>query len=316
MPKRGECAEPQGMASLIDRKSGKTSMQIPYVGRPRVVVRKSRESLGRSAAGEAALALLSGLEERGRARLMLAAADSQSATLAALAADTRIDWSRVECFHMDEYVGLQDDAPQRFANWLDRHFFSRLSAAAVFHRMSPSGTGEEESYRYEALMGSAPFDAVLLGLGVNGHLAFNDPPADLADPRGARVVDVDAVSREQQVNEGHFASITEVPGRAITVTIPRLLNSLSVIASVPGREKRTAVEQALTMPVSGAFPGTALRTHASATLYLDPESSPPALAEGILSKQGAASSRGIREADGSPGQRHGVPTTAVRPERI
>jgi glucosamine-6-phosphate deaminase len=254
-------------------------MHVPSERRPRVVVCGSRESLGRKAANEAAQVLKSAIEQRGRARLMLAAADSQSATLAALAADASVDWARVECFHMDEYIGLPEHAPQLFGNWLRQNFFSKLPIMPMFHRISPTGAGAAEAKRYEDVMGSAPFDAVLLGLGVNGHLAFNDPPADLTDPRGARVVRLDPVSRQQQVDEGHFSSLPEVPRSAVTVTIPRLLNSFSVIGSVPGKEKRTAVAEALTVPVSGLFPGTALRTHPRVTLYLDADSSPLNLAD-------------------------------------
>jgi len=241
---------------------------------PSVTVCASRDELGRNAADQAAKPLRSALELRGRARLMLAAAESQRATLAALSADPSVDWSRVECFHMDEYIGLPQHAPQRFSNWLQVNFFSKLPVPPIFHRLMPTGSGSAEALRYEAVMGTAPFDAVLLGLGVNAHLAFNDPPADLSDARAARVVSLDAVSRQQQVDEGYFSSLHDVPRVAVTVTIPRLLNSISVIASVPGKEKRRAVTKALTMPISGLCPGTALRTHPQVNLYLDPESAP------------------------------------------
>lgn len=246
---------------------------------PTISLCGSRSELGRNAAQQAARALKSALETRGQARLMLAAADSQRETLASLSADTSIDWARVECFHMDEYIGLPDDARQRFGNWLQANFFTKLPVDPVFHRMVPTGEGAEEALRYEAAMGDAPFDVVLLGLGVNAHLAFNDPPADLTDPRGARVVALDGFSRQQQVDEGHFSSLRDVPRAAVTVTIPRLLNSTVVIASVPGAEKRRAVTEALTLPISGSCPGTALRTHPDVHLYVDPESAPAGLSD-------------------------------------
>ncbi|HEX4223873.1 MAG TPA: 6-phosphogluconolactonase, partial [Pseudonocardiaceae bacterium] len=213
--------------------------------------------------------LRAALRDGGRARVMLAAAPSQSATLATLAAEDGIDWSRVDLFHMDEYVGLAPDAPQRFATWLAENFVDRLPDA-TFHAIDP----DAEPARYEALLGSAPFTLVLLGLGVNGHLAFNDPPADFADPRGVRVVELDETSRRQQVDEGHFATLADVPTTALTVTIPRLLNAATVIGSVPGREKRTAVAQTLCEPIGSPHPGTALRTHPDATLYIDAEADP------------------------------------------
>jgi glucosamine-6-phosphate deaminase len=204
---------------------------------------------------------------------MLAAAPSQEATLKALSAETDVDWSRVECFHMDEYVGLNANAPQGFGNWLQAHFLDHIPQA-VFHRITPSDQPEQERARYSHVMGSAPFDVVLLGLGVNGHLAFNDPPADFADPQLARVVTLDRISRQQQVDEGHFATLDQVPTRAITVTIPRLLNSVEIIASVPGRSKRQAVAETLSQPVQANYPGTALRTHPRVYLLLDAESDP------------------------------------------
>ena len=143
---------------------------------------------------------------------------------------------------------------------------------SVFHPIDPGDDPERAAVRYEALMGNEPFDVVLLGLGINGHLAFNDPPADLSDTRGAKVVTLDPTSRRQQVEEGHFASLSEVPTQAVTVTIPRLLNAHQVIASVPGAPKRQAVRDTLTRPIGPDHPGTALRTHPRVLLFLDAES--------------------------------------------
>jgi len=232
-----------------------------------------RHELGRHAGHHAAQSLRTALARKPRARLMLAAAPSQEATLRALAREPGIDWNRVACFHMDDYLALDPDAPQGFGNWLQRTFFNELPAT-TFHRIDPSRPADEAASRYGELMGSAPFDLVLLGVGVNGHLAFNDPPADLSDPHPARAVALDRVSRQQQVDEGHFASFDAVPDRAITVTIPRLLHAVELIASVPGPAKRQAVADTLTRPIGGEHPGTALRTHPNVTLYLDAESDP------------------------------------------
>ncbi|MEV6285239.1 6-phosphogluconolactonase [Kribbella sp. NPDC051770] len=235
----------------------------------------TRAALGLASAGEAATVLRRAIAERGQARLMLAAAPSQAATLTALAREPGIDWGRVVCFHMDEYVGLAPDAPQGFANWLRTTFLDQVPQA-TFWPIEPAADPETVAKRYEQLMGDAPFDLVLLGLGVNGHLAFNDPPADFGDPRAAKVVALDATSRRQQVDEAHFATLDDVPTHAVTVTIPRLLNAREVIASVPGAPKRQAVHDTLTRPIGPDFPGTALRTHPRVRLFLDVESAPDA----------------------------------------
>jgi glucosamine-6-phosphate deaminase len=238
-----------------------------------VSVLPTREALGRAAGGLAARHLRGVLESHPDATLMLAAAPSQATTLAALATEPDIDWSRVNAFHMDEYLGLDPEAPQGFGSWLQRSFVSYVPSM-TFHRMSVVGDPHLDAEAYAAQLPRGLFDLVLLGLGVNGHLAFNDPPARLDDPQDTRVVELDDVSRRQQVDEGHFRTVEAVPRRAITVTIPRLLRARHVVASVPGAEKRDAVRATLTAPVGPDHPGTALRTHPDVALFLDEESAP------------------------------------------
>lgn len=233
----------------------------------------TRAQMGLHAGRRAAAALRRALAEKGEARMMLAAAPSQEATLQTLANEPGIDWARVSCFHMDDYVGLPEDAPQGFGNWLRQKFFT-LVPDAIFHAIDTTRVAEEESVRYGRLMGSEPFDVVLLGLGINGHLAFNDPPADLDDTEPARVIALDRVSRQQQVDEGLFGRFEDVPERAITVTIPRLLKATEIVGSVAGKAKRNAVFDTLNQPVSGKHPGTALRTHPNVALYLDADADP------------------------------------------
>lgn len=240
---------------------------------PQISTHPTRSALGRAAAAWAAERIRQAIEWTSGARVMLAAAPSQAETLIALAAEPEIDWSRVEFFHMDEYVGLAPEAPQAFGTWLHQIFLNKVPQA-IFHPVAPGADPDAAAQHYEQLMGDAPFDVVLLGLGVNGHLAFNDPPADLDDPRAAKVVALDETSRRQQVDEGHFARLADVPTHAVTVTIPRLLNARDVIASVPGTAKRQAVQDTLTRPIGPHHPGTALRTHARVHLFLDPESDP------------------------------------------
>ena len=230
------------------------------------------QEMGIAAAADAAETLREALGARGRARLMLAAAPSQSATLRALA-DEGLDFSAIDCFHMDDYVGLAPDAPQGFGNWLENELFRRVTPRS-FHRIDVTADPQEAAAAYREAMGEEPFDVTLCGLGVNGHLAFNDPPADFDDPLSARVVELDAVSRRQQLDEGHFPSLEAVPVHAITVTIPRLLHARRLVVSVPTAVKRQAVHDAVHQPISGAHPGTALRTHPDAHLFVDAEADP------------------------------------------
>jgi glucosamine-6-phosphate deaminase len=240
-----------------------------------IVVRSyaDRKELGTAAGEHAAKTVAAAIAANGTARVMFAAAPSQEETLAALVAAPGIDWGKVECFHMDDYVGLDPNAPQGFGNWLQRTVFNSIRIKE-FHRIQTAGAPALAAEHYARKMGSEPFDLVLCGLGVNGHLAFNDPPADFDDERAARPIQLDEVSRQQQVDEGHFERLDDVPTEAITVTIPRLLNAATIIASVPGRAKRTAVADTLGKPISGDHPGTILRTHRGAFLYLDKESDP------------------------------------------
>ncbi|AIY00876.1 hypothetical protein ART_1277 [Arthrobacter sp. PAMC 25486] len=232
-----------------------------------------RVALGSAAGAHAADMIVSALKNKPVVRVMFAAAPSQEATLTTLISTRGIDWSRVDCFHMDDYLGLPAEAPQGFGNWLNRVVFASVTPRN-FYRIDPANDPYAEAGRYGLQMGSEPFDLVLCGLGVNGHLAFNDPPADFSDLQAARMIELDAVSRQQQVSEGHFPSIEDVPTYAITATIPRLLNSECMIASVPGQAKRSAVADTLDQPISGAHPGTALRLHGNSYIYLDTESDP------------------------------------------
>lgn len=251
---------------------GTDRREIP--GMPQVSSHPSRDAMGRAAAEEVAQDLRErlGRAPDARVRMVFAAAPSQGEMLAHLAAVDGVDWARVEAFHMDEYVGLADDAPQRFGTWLRAAFFDRVPLGAV-HLMDPGSS--DTVAEYAALLGAAPIDVVCLGIGQNGHLAFNDPDvSDLEDPEPVRVVELDVRSREQQVHDGLFAAVEDVPTHAITLTIPALLAADRLVAVVPGADKRWAVERALTAPVTASDPATALRTHPRVSLHLDPEATP------------------------------------------
>ena len=203
-------------------------------------------------------------------RAVFAAAPSQNEMLAALVETKGIDWQRVEAFHMDEYVGLDTAAPQRFARFLCDRLFDRLPFRAV--HLIESGMADAVK-QYEKLLQAAPIDLVCLGIGENGHIAFNDPPvADFADPAWVKVVELDEICRQQQVNDGCFATFNEVPRQAITLTIPALLSGSRLICTVPGPTKRQAVFRTLHDSVSTQCPSTILRSHVGCTLFLDRES--------------------------------------------
>jgi glucosamine-6-phosphate deaminase len=232
-----------------------------------------RAAMAAAAARAIADEMRARLAARDRVRMVFGAAPSQADTLDALAASPDIDWTRVTAFHMDDYVGLPPDAPQRFSNWLDAHLFSRVPFRTV-HRMAAKGDPETIARDYAALLDVAPIDIVVLGIGVNGHIAFNDPPADLDDPLDVRVVELDLTCRQQQVDDGAFATVADVPPKAVTLTVPRMLRAEKLFCIVPTAAKRDAVRATLHGPVTGDCPASALRTHPACTLYLEPASDP------------------------------------------
>lgn len=232
-------------------------------------------SLGEAAASDIADALIRRLGTRPEVRMIFASAPSQEATLRSLAGRSGIDWRRVTAFHMDEYLGLAADAPQRFGAWLRTVLFDQVPIGTA-HLIEPGRDPRQTAAAYAGLLAAAPIDVVCLGIGVNGHLAFNDPPADLADPSLVRIVDLDEVSRRQQVDDGCFATMADVPHQAITLTIPALLSAAEMYCMVPGERKRAAVTAALHGPVQGRLPASALRTHPNCTIYVDDASAPDA----------------------------------------
>lgn len=242
------------------------------VDRLRVRVYPDRAALGAAAGRDAADRLRALLAAKPNVRMIFAAAPSQNETLATLAAEPGIDWSRVTAFHMDEYIGLPDDAPQRFGRYLREHVFS-LVRPGVVHFIDSTSDAESECRRYGALLRAAPVDVVCLGIGENGHVAFNDPPvADFNDPRTIKPVALDDACRQQQVNDGCFPSFAAVPTHALTLTIPTLLSGAHLFCAVPGPTKRAAVQRTLNGPVSTECPSTVLRSHPDCTLYVDRES--------------------------------------------
>jgi glucosamine-6-phosphate deaminase len=238
-----------------------------------VQVHADVSAMARAAADEAAAVLRAAVTARGTAHAMFATGNSQLAFVEALVRETEgVPWADTVVFHMDEYVGVGPDHPAGFQRWIRERIVAPTHPKAA-HYVEGLGDPEEASRRYAELLRTYPLDLCCLGIGENGHLAFNDPPvADFADPQDVKVVELETACRLQQVNEGHFGDVDEVPAHAITVTIPALLRARRVLAIVPEARKAAPVAAALTGPITTACPASALRTISHATVYLEPDS--------------------------------------------
>ncbi len=242
------------------------------VDRLRVNVYPDRRALGEAAGADVATKIRALQKTKPNLRMIFAAAPSQNETLATLAQASGIDWSRITAFHMDEYIGLPEGAPQKFSHFVRTHLFDLVKPGKV-NLIDSSNSPEAECQRYGALLREAPIDIVCLGIGENGHIAFNDPPvADFKDPQTIKVVELDDACRRQQVNDGCFPSFAAVPTHALTLTIPTLLGAAHLLCMVPGPTKRQAVQRTLNGPISTQCPSTILRQHPDCTLYVDRDS--------------------------------------------
>ena len=238
-----------------------------------VSVYATNEALGAAAAAEAAEIIRAAVAARGVANIIIATGNSQLTFLAALRALPGVPWAAVNVFHMDEYVNLPPGHAASFPAFLRRHLLDYVQVKEFFP-VPGAGTDPAAACReYEAQLRSHPADLCALGIGENGHLAFNDPPfAFFQDPVWVKVIQLDERSRLQQVGEGHFRDLDEVPTHAITVTIPGLLSAKRVLAIVPEARKADAVTQSLTGPITEDCPGSILRRTPQAHLFLDSES--------------------------------------------
>jgi len=226
--------------------------------------------LARAAAADAADAARAAIAARGEANAMLATGNSQLEFLAELVRFTDVDWSCVTAFHMDEYVDLPPTHAASFQRYMRERVAAKVPFKEFHYLCGDTGDAQAEADRYAGLLRSHPLDLCCCGIGENGHLAFNDPPvADFDDPLDVKVVALEPASRRQQVAEGHFATLDDVPTHAITVTIPALLRARRVLAIVPERRKAAPVQAALEGPITTACPASYLRTRPHATLYLD-----------------------------------------------
>ena len=228
------------------------------------------EQMGVAGAQDAAERIAAAIENAGRANIILATGMSQLPTLDALVAHSEIDFSRVVMFHLDEYVGLDDQHPASFRRYLRERFVDRVGPLSAVHWVNGDAPDvSAECRRLGRILVDHPIDVALVGIGENGHLAFNDPPADFEAQEPFLVVELDERCRRQQLGEGWFPTLDDVPRRAISMSIRQILKSRSILVSVPDQRKAEAVQGALEGPISNACPASILREHPDCRIYLD-----------------------------------------------
>jgi len=238
-----------------------------------VKIFETRQEMGQDAARDIHDKIVELLSKKDEINMIFAAAPSQNDVLLSLTQCNDIEWNRINAYHMDEYIGLSKDAPQGFGNFLMEHIFSLVPFKSINLIDCEAKNPEEECERYGKLLCDNPTDIVVMGIGENGHIAFNDPPvADFNDTKIAKPVELDEVCRNQQVNDGCFASIDLVPKYAITLTCPTLMKADYAFCIVPAPTKANAVKWTLTEEISEKVPATILRKHKNAVLYRDADS--------------------------------------------
>jgi len=239
----------------------------------RVVIARDKQDLGRSAAEDGTQRIRQALAARGTANAIVATGASQFEMLAALTRAQGIPWNRVTFFHLDEYLGMSVEHPASFRRYLWERFVSRLPLPPrAFHFLDAEAKAEVECQRVGRLIADHPIDVAFVGIGENGHLAFNDPPADFQGETPYIVVDLDEGCRRQQLGEGWFKTLAEVPTQAISMSIRQIMKATAIVCTVPDARKARAVRAAVEGPVTPDVPASILQRHAAATLYLDPAS--------------------------------------------
>lgn len=228
-----------------------------------------RESLGAHAGAKGAELIKEVIREKGEANIILATGQSQFETLETLIADKEIDWSNVRMFHLDEYIGMPITHKASFRKYLNERFVDKVGALKEVVLINGEGDAQEECNRLGDIIRNYPIDVAFVGIGENGHLAFNDPPADFDVEDPYLVVDLDAICRQQQMGEGWFNSIDEVPLQAISMSIKQIMKSNQIICAVPDERKALAVKNCLTKEVSNLYPASILQNHPACYCYLD-----------------------------------------------
>jgi glucosamine-6-phosphate deaminase len=233
-----------------------------------IKIYEDKTALGRAAAVEAAVSLRKAIQEGGRARIIAATGASQFEFLEALTALPGIEWPRVEMFHLDEYIGLPASHPASFRKYLLERLIHK-TGISKYHFLEGDGDVPKTVRKVAAELTAAPIDVAFVGIGENGHLAFNDPPADFQTEEPYLIVDLDEACRRQQVGEAWFADLADVPKRAISMSVRQILKSAEIIAIVPEARKAQAVKSCFEGEISPLAPASILRTHANTTVFLD-----------------------------------------------
>ncbi|MFM8434986.1 MAG: glucosamine-6-phosphate deaminase [Planctomycetia bacterium] len=236
----------------------------------KITVHPDPTTMGRAAAADAAAAICEAIAMRKRARVVVATGTSQLEVLNALAAADGIEWNKVDLFHLDEYVGLSDQHPASFRRYLRERFVEKLPCRpGSFEWIDAQDSPERECKRLATAVQDGPFDVSLVGIGENAHLAFNDPPANFEAKEPYIIVELDEVCRRQQVGEGWFSSLAEVPTRAISMSVPRILATRLIICSVPDERKAEAVRNSVEGRITPAVPASILQTHTDCRMHID-----------------------------------------------
>lgn len=241
-----------------------------YYGKADLMIFDTREEMGKKAAKDAEETIVSLLKSKKEINCIFAAAPSQNDFLGNIIQSKKIDWTRINAYHMDEYVGLQICQEGSFTKFLTDSIFSKVPFKSVNLINGGAADVNEEVERYSFLLDSIDVDITFMGIGENGHIAFNDPGvADFNDSKTVKIVKLDSVCREQQVHDKCFPNINSVPENAFTVTIPKLISSKYIFCIVPTEKKRTATKLALTGPISEDCPASILRTKDNSRIYID-----------------------------------------------
>lgn len=240
----------------------------------KVEIFETRKLMGEKAAKDISSCFAKLLQDKQEINVIWAAAPSQNDVLKALVEDKSIEWERINAFHMDEYIGLSENAPQAFGNFLKEHIFGLVPFKSINYIDPKAKDPYIEAQRYSDVLSRINIDVVVLGIGENGHIAFNDPPvANFKDDKAVKPVELDQACRNQQVNDGCFASIDLVPTHAITLTVPTLVSADYMFCIVPAPTKANAVYETINGSIDEHCPATVLRLHDNAVLYLDSDSS-------------------------------------------
>lgn len=238
-----------------------------------IYINETKEELGQSAAGDAIQIISKAISEKGTASIIVATGASQSEMLEVLVSNRNIDWSKVVVFHLDEYVKLSATHPASFRRYLKEHVVDLVPSLKAVHLINGEAKDlNSECDRLSKIIAEVSVDVAFVGIGENGHLAFNDPPADFESDQPFMIVELDEACRRQQVGEGCFAALEDVPRTAITMSVRQIMKSEYIICSVPDQRKAVAVRNCLENDISNKYPSSILRKHKNCSVYLDRDS--------------------------------------------